>query len=294
MHTELGPVGPTDDTLISAGVDWITAVALEEVSSLKLSLLASTLMRHQVEIGNLKRAWGMAGFTGFAAGQVQFGMRGDETILRLSSGTAEMHWKQLYRESDRVTRIDVQATLRTKLEPRDVIQTHWDEARIDSGKHKRGPSVSLVTSNDGSDTCYLGKRSSCIFGRIYNKGIESKLAEYKRCVRYEVEYKGKASILLARRLAQASSSRSLAVEYIHSFLLTRGVVSPFSSSALHQLIVSRTRTDTLRRLEWLRKQARGSANVIVTQGMGAELLKALGLEIDDRGELRVSGGPTSN
>lgn len=54
---------------------------------------------------------------------------------------------------------------------------------------------------------------------------------------------------------------------------------------------SRGRTDLDRKLLWLAKAAKGSAKLCIDRGRAADLLNALGLQIDSEGQL-ITLGPT--
>ena len=59
---------------------------------------------------------------------------------------------------------------------------------------------SLLQTSEHSDTLYIGSRSSDAYGRLYDKGAESKAEAYAGCWRYEVEYKRKPALAKARAL----------------------------------------------------------------------------------------------
>jgi DNA relaxase NicK len=209
--------------IISTGCDWITGVALTPQSHMHMSLWVGQVLDHQKGLGNKVSGWGMAGFSGWSVGHVQAGIRGDEMMVRLSSSCAYLNWKQLYALSDNVTRIDWQVTYRGMPDVRKTIRKAHHSALRWSNKQKRGPSVTLVTSSDGSDTLYLGKRQSDSMGRVYNKGVESKQREFDGCVRAEVEWKGKLAKIAGRRLDDARSPFVAGFNQVCSFFKRRGV-----------------------------------------------------------------------
>lgn len=267
--------------ILDAGCDWITATTKQVNQSASLSLWASQVFKHQRAVGNVPRAWGMAGFSGFACGQIQLGMRGDEFMVRLSGQLAQSNWKELYKRSESITRFDVQVTHRDNRDPRRRIRTHYRQALSHSSKMKRGPYVTLITGNDGSDTLYLGRRTSNVYGRVYNKGVESGDPHFARAVRFEVEFKDNLAMLVARDMAYAGGFVPYAVARTKTFLESRGLSSTFLGDPLSRIRVSSTPTDLERKLEWLRKSCRKSIHAILEKNMGDQLLAALGLEVFD-------------
>jgi hypothetical protein len=274
-----------EGTIISAGCDWITGVAKQEHSSCLLSLWAAEVFRHQKSLGNLERPWGMAGFSGFACGQIQIGVREDEYICRLSSELAQQNWHELYKRCDGVTRFDVQVTHVNTFEARNRIRAHYRQALHFSAKQKRGPYVTLITGNDGSDTLYLGRRTSDQYGRIYNKGVESGVPAYHNAVRFEVEFKNQLAVSVARQMSSYAGHAPYAVARTNAFLEVRGLSSPFLGVPLSPIGVSSSHTDLEQKLDWLSKSCSKSIHAILEHGMGQQLLDALGVEIFN-GELR--------
>lgn len=220
-------------TIISAGCDWITGVTTEEHSSCLLSLWAAQVYKHQKALGNLERPWGMAGFNGFACGQIQLGMRNEEYICRLSSDLAQNSWRELYQRCDNVTRFDVQVTHRNGVDVRRRIRRHYQQALRYSARMKRGPFVTLITGNDGGDTLYLGRRTSDQYARIYNKHVESKLDVFLGCVRYEVEFKNRLAMMVARQMSASGGHVPYAVARSDAFIRKRGLLSPFKIGRAH-------------------------------------------------------------
>ena len=294
MTAEASPENPSREVNNSTssglswwpGVDWITGVGLDPNTAWSMSQWASEMLTVELRKGNIRKSWGMAGFNGIACGQVQYGERNDEVIVRLSSEAAACSWRKLYQLSSSVTRLDVQVTVWSKLRPRNVVRNCHRKALRRSASLKRGPSVRLITSNDGSDTVYLGSRLSDVFGRIYNKGAESKLKYYEGAVRYEVQFQRKLVNVAVRRLAAKQNERDGVTEQVSGFFEARGCrLGILGEGIVNRL--PRSRTDTRRRLEWLGKAVRGSAQLLVSHGLGDEMLDQLGLYISADGKLEV-------
>jgi hypothetical protein len=218
----------SDAVILQSGIDWITVTTADPHRGLHLALWASGLLTHQLRLGNIRKPWGMSGFKGHQVGQVQLGHRGDECILRLSSETAATNWRKAYQLSENCSRIDLQVTHRDHRCARSRIRKHYREALRHSAKQKRGPFVTLITGNDGSDTLYLGRRESNIYCRIYAKGVESKDRYLEESVRYEVEIKNRLALLLCRAIAANGSDTDHAIVQVSQLCESRGVVHPFT------------------------------------------------------------------
>lgn len=177
--------------LISAGVDWFTGTARSTEAVDSLRAVALGLAEVQLHDGFYGRPWRQSGYEGFAVGHVQYGERDDGCCIRLGSNVADAHWHRCFAFAENVTRLDVQSTWRFKSEVGPLIQKHYGEILRRNKRFKKAPAVSMLVDGTGGRTVYSGRRSSDCFGRIYDKGRESKSPSFDRCVRYEIELKGK-------------------------------------------------------------------------------------------------------
>lgn len=288
--------------LLDIGVDWLTATCHDKQRGVRMGLLAVDLMRREEVLGCNVKSWGMAGYQGWSTGSVQTGERDDSIIIRLGSDRAKSNWKLAYNESDGVSRLDCQYTIRTGLAPDRLIKKHYRAAKTHLNKDRRPGTVSLFTSSDGSSTLYLGKRTSEQFGRIYDKGAESGLEEYDGAVRYEVEFKGERAKQVAAMLGESSNEYLEVSVRVNTFFEDRGVYPPQPSIDIKGrelpanfcfpcdlLPIRRNLTTAERKCRWLSKSVQPFAVDLVNSGQGELLLYSLGLYIDkSTGELRVS------
>jgi hypothetical protein len=176
--------------LVHCGCDWITVTTQGGIQSSHLFEAGQFLIREAVTQGNQKKPWSMSGFHGYKAGCAQVGTREKEVMVRLSSDFAHQYWKEVYDDADNCTRFDVQATFRVSAPVGPLIKRHFDQAKRVCQKRLRAPTLSALYTNNGPSTLYFNRRISESFGRIYDKGAESKLDHWRDCIRYEVEFKG--------------------------------------------------------------------------------------------------------
>jgi len=218
--TDLAEVNPE---LVHCGVDWITVTASGGEKALHLYEAGALLCREAVSLGNKKSGWSMSGFGGWSTQGVQFGRRGEEAIVRLSSDLSRELWKEVYDDSDNCTRIDVQATFRVGCEVTPVINRHFAQAKRMGQGRRRTPTVSMLSTNNGPSTLYLNRRCSEAFARIYDKGAESKLKEFENCIRYEVEFKGDEARRVSAYLRNQKAHQLVAGRMAIDFLARKGV-----------------------------------------------------------------------
>lgn len=264
--------------VIEAGIDWLTVTAADIRNANKMEIRALRIMREERLAGNEERAWSMSGFVGRMCGGVQFGLRHNEVLVRLTGSTADAHWSKFARICDNCSRIDLQVTVRHTQDAPKVIAKHYKDARKHSSKSERGPSVSIFVSNNDSSTLYLGSRQSDVYIRIYDKGAESGLDHYSQSLRYEVELKNELAYAMLNRLRSQSSWRSMVVQYVQTWSTARGVGARWSTGDMELLCSPRTRSTADRRLGWLRANVRGTVKFLMDHGRGPDCLTALGLD----------------
>jgi DNA relaxase NicK len=261
------------------GVDYITLTTKSQKQSTVMLALAHPLAKSEAKRGNLVKCWAMSGFNGFAVGQLQFGMRDNEAIVRLSGSLAALEWFDFYQRSDNVTRIDLQVTERLGHDPTiRVLQEHKATKRFAKLRSNQ-LRVALWCSNDGGATCYLGSRQSNLFARIYNKAVESGIPQYQNCVRYELEVKGRMTKPYLQDLTSGKQVGHIVFTRVKEFITKRGGVCPrWPETQPTTLCWYQKSTDLDRKLSWLRNAVRDSVSILREHGREREALSALGLQ----------------
>jgi DNA relaxase NicK len=263
-------------TLESSGVDWLTATAYRNPSRSRFYELGKDLIATQASYGCEMRDWRAGGYHGQQCGGVAFGVRHDTWILKLSSDAARDHWHDATRESTNVTRIDLQLTIRLVSPNTNFFATQRERAL----KHRRGrgrrANVTLISSSMDGDSLYLGKRSSSLYARVYDKGKEQKTERAGVLVRQEVEAKAEAVKPLVEQLNQSASVESecarLVASYMESFAIQtiRG-----GANFLWGARGRATRPDA--GLHWLRSSCAPTVKRLADCGRLDEVLDALGI-----------------
>ena len=269
------------DVLCNVACDYLTSLSTEVGGQNPHHTQATALFRVEADRGNEIRPWGMSGFKGWKCGHVELGTRDDLFMCRLSGEAAANSWLRMVHLCGRVTRIDVQATIKTGCGPTERIDFHRDEALAFCRAHDDRPVARWIRDNRKGYTLYLGSRESNVFGRIYDKHAREQLDHFLGCVRYEVQFNSRLANSVAFVLArQASPSLGMA-GYIRSFLQERGVSPPAVEFSQLTPCVPRSRTDAEKKLEWIRTSVRPSVLNLIALGKGAQVLEALGLVTED-------------
>lgn len=273
-----------------AGVDWITLSGMGGSTTEELAWRSDRLLQEEFRQGNTKRPWGMAGFNGWKCGHVQYGFRGDEVIVRLGGEVAAEHWRQLHGVSDNCSRIDLQVTVNTGEDPSMVIRRAYQRARLWARGQPKAGGVSILETTNGPSTIYFNRRVSDRFGRIYDKGAQSKIEAFRGAVRWEVEFKNRAARFISTTLSGVSEDGPLCVDQVDGFMSkrraswTNGVRRqpqyldvPTLQSADTIGSCFGSVSDSSRQLAWLRSNVSRTVQQLLDRGLGEEALTALGL-----------------
>jgi DNA relaxase NicK len=222
--------------------------------------------------------WTFSGYQGFRTRGLQWGERPDSTIVRLSSDEARWNWWEFYELSENVTRVDWQVTHRAALSPFKRVLAHHRQARKYWRKRRDGPTITMITDDRQGATLYLGKRSSRLLLRCYNKHAESMDQRYEGCVRYEVEMKGELGKFMMLKLSSGIDPLPGIVSQVHQMFHERGVVPEFAKEVLPFACEwSRKATDVDRKRLWLRNQVQPTVSFLIGRLGMAAVAEDLGL-----------------
>ena len=263
------------------------------------------MVQQEQEAGEKWRSFRWSGYAGEMCGSAAFGRRHDSQIVRLSSKVAREFWAQAFALSTNVTRLDLQVTVLPKNGPTQRLAQHHRQLRRKNRGVGRPAKFKVWYGPDGPEAAVLGKRVSDWFGRIYDKGLESGLAEYQGALRYEVELKRKVALVHANGLERSESEAQYCARVISAFVLKRALRIPTWVFDLEELTavsgaiancLSCTESPsesadarssgsyasigqgrTRKRLTWLHNAVRPSVHELLDQSQEVEVLSALGL-----------------
>lgn len=270
-------------TLIDCGVDWFTTTATDHDTSTLLLLKADNIRFQEEHLGFYTKPWSMCGYSGWRCGRLEFGVRADGAIVRLSSALAALEWWNLYQITWRCSRIDLQATLRCENAPEAEILVGWSRATGFYEGRNDGPKITMWSDNDGGATLYLGKRTSGLYFRAYNKHAQSGDDFFQNCVRVELEIKGdltQSAIdnLLADSTVQAQLLGQLGNYMENHGLWTKSLLANPRSYYERRIPAK----DSTQSLEWLARQVKPTVAKLLELGLLNEVLDSLGLPKFDR------------
>jgi len=268
----------TDSQLVDCGIDYFTTTAIDPPTSKLLLLHAEQLCYKEEKAGFFISPWRMKGYSGWQCGRVQWGWREDGAIVRFSGSLAASEWFTLYQDTERCSRIDLQATYRLVGHPKlAVSEIHTETSNYFAGL-RGGPKITLWTDNRDGATLYLGCRQSSVYFRAYNKEAESGDEAYKSCIRLELEIKGGLTSSVIAYLLGSEFVGAGILALLAQYMTDRGISSNLPPGARGSFYEPpELATDEVKSLRWMAEACRPSVERLIERGRMVQVLDALGL-----------------
>ena len=224
----------------------------------------------------------MAGYAGESSGRIRYGQNPTGTVVAISGALADELAVEALSYAHNCSRIDLAVT--TRHTPGDLqlakrLAAEYDGWRAHS---RKPPTPTLIDGRGLGDTLYLGRRTSDRYVRLYNKGLESKSAQYLDCWRLECEYKGVTAASVAAAAAGAADRLAWVAAELRVWLLSHGLHPwwPDSCDRVSNRSFHR-RADADSRLAWIDAQVMPSLRWLVGDGLlSPELLETVQGQLD--------------
>lgn len=270
------PIG----NLEGAGVDYLTCTARDVAPSRQFYRIADQWWSEHPEEGPLDVDAYFRSYRGRQTASLFVGTRADGTLLRASGRAAWDLGIQPAASASNVSRLDLQATVRTSQRTRDLAGYAYRSLRPRALRGGRAHTVTLITTNKGGSTLYLGRRSSDRYARLYDKGVESNCAPPRTLWRYEVELKRDVAYQTAQALAKADSLSREASAMVHHHFLSRGVAPHYRPASAAQVpSLGLHRSNLERRLRWLAISVRPVITAVRGHVSDVTLARLVGLSV---------------
>jgi DNA relaxase NicK len=180
-----------------------------------------------------------------------------------------------------VTRLDLQVTVTFNEVQKRMIVKAYNRALKAPKVRGRRPEYKLITNSREGDSLYFGRPQSDIVGRMYDKGIESKLAPAGKIVRWEVQMRRDAAKLTAARMMESETPDTLAGASVAEHFRRRQITPPrFEITEVDGARVV-SRSDNAGRMAYFRVVVSKMVEKCLTTYTRDEVIEALGLELDD-------------
>jgi len=265
----------------NACLDWVTLVGEDADGETKPMKEAVNVMESLVKEHGQWKTFKMQGFVGQTCGPVSAGFKGDNFIIRISGQAADEIDVLIPSFAEcKPTRVDYQVTV--KLQKPDKGLASRTFAILEKSNGLQGPKRFLAFFTSTSDTLYVGKRTSPVMLRLYDKTPDVNIANGTKDPpgsfwRYEVEYKRQYAKVAFDTWLESKNRTELIEGTVSSEFLKRGAPS-FGSvqadgTALKAYIAPTTVNSNL---AWLKTTVRPVFQRLIESGLEQEALMALG------------------
>jgi DNA relaxase NicK len=185
-------------------------------------------------------------------------------------------WYDASNHSRKATRIDLQVTWPTTDDPGEYIREMYVAGKLHKPLNGRPPELTLTDTPSGAKMLTVGNRQSLLYGRMYDKYRESKMPEYAKCVRWEVEVKAEQAVDLTAYMREHRTESATTRAIVNQFWKARGM-TPFweTYEALEEAPpVKRSRTDETK-IAWLAAQVNPTLTTLKEHGRLESAIRAL-------------------
>jgi len=264
--------------ITSSGLDWLTFTAVTQPYVESLYYTSRMVYGILKETGYRRKDWSAMGYNGFSAGPLKYGERNKvEAIMILSGEAADVFGFRPKLEIDRVTRTDVQVTVRVNPPiPNAAYLTHQNlQARYKDAKKR--PFLSLLQSTTG-ETLYVGKRDGEVSLRFYDKSNDMGEAEQGTCWRYEVQYRRKKAKAAYGIIRKHTEPHLASIGLVGAEFKKRHIIPGFGSkSDITAIEMGRVVATTDGQLKWLEKCVAPVISQLVMAGFEEQVYSSLNL-----------------
>lgn len=241
--------------LIDAGIDYVRVTSSDTRAKVRMGEYFARVAQRDAKLGYKVVKGGCFGFYGHKTRHALYGDKKEWALLQASGYEAKGGLK-LAHEGIQASRVDLQLTYRVETGMvENTIREAYRAACAHEAPERRHMKVSMIEQRAKAQTVYLGSRASDVFFRIYDKFEESGKEEYRDCVRFELELKGRASKALWQQLSNGCMSLLQALEMVVHMLAERGVMVPNQDiQDMDILLPPRQKTSEESTAAWLKKQ----------------------------------------
>lgn len=264
-------------TVISAGVDWLTATRKHGVDAQPFLDVGKRILDEERAAGGDVKPATLRDYVGHRGRGFYVGSRPSDDIIQLSGPRCPPLAKEVTQASSNVSRLDVQVSVWTHGEQPTIGRDQFEHLRSLPPSRGRPRKYSLIQSHPQGETLYVGTRTSDQFGRVYDWTSAHEMGDAATVWRFEVEFKRFLARGWANTFVSTSSPENLARNIVHSWFLDRSLHlawSPGDSAPDAQRPLQETSRDPL---AWIETSVSKTVARLITQHGLHRVVIALGL-----------------
>lgn len=273
----------TDHTIQSVGVDYFVATTKKDEVGERWY---ERFVKHTDESGGKLdpvKDWQNRWYKGRSCAKVYWGQSQTMGYIVMAQGAiANDLWVDLVpKTSYNVTRVDLQVTCKLERPKPDWASVVYERASANNSR-----SSTLVQSSRGGSTCYIGSRHSDQFGRIYDKGVQSRQAEPGIMWRYECQIMKPRALPLTKSMyesiTKAGADQASEIQgYVYRWFNARSITTLFTERPSRLVAeVGKSVSTADKKLIWLRSQVQPTVRNLIAAGHLKDTIDALGVSYD--------------
>lgn len=274
--------------IVNSGLDWYTATTISERVGYAWYEVFNKYREKQISGGRgWLEEWKNLGYTGLECEGLSWGYSPRHGYIMIArSVVAENTWRKVLPIARNITRLDLAVTCKLPKPVPDLVDKTFAVTRLI--KQRR---YDMRQNSRGGSTLYVGSRQTDQFGRLYDKGVESKSYNPGVLWRYEVELKKPRSLVMAKRIYEqfqkGISTELSIIGYVWDWFDGREVRPLFRRSGCNMVVeVEKRITSADKKIAWLRSQVGPTVQKLIALGHHKQIVDALGLDAEQLEELR--------
>src|SRR6185503_9141941 len=187
------------------------------------------------------------------------------------------HWPTVGKYATNASRLDVQSTVRINMPTIHFAERCESQALRFEEKHKQGRQIELRRNSKKGKTVYVGSPKSDRLIRIYDKGKESKLAEFESCWRAECQFNKRLAWTMLDRLRNWQCQSTFAQRVVVDSLEKTGIRWKAILAKPESLrMPARPESRLEQKLTWLKSQVAPTVSLLLEHYDLETIMRSLG------------------
>lgn len=239
-------------TIVSTGVDTLTCSADKGERGAHLLALAKSLQLAECRKGSKLSPFKRAVYSGVQSSHVAWGEKKDRWLVELRGRWAHDWWNSILPLADKVSRVDLEVTVRQEPYDRDMALRLWRDDREKASQRGRPANFRLIAEAAGGTTLYVGNSASRYQGRLYEANYKHPKEGMEDCWRYEVQSRRERAAQMALLARGCGELQPFVQAAVHRHFAKRGVQPIYDSRTDVEVApLPERETDKAKSLAWL-------------------------------------------
>lgn len=238
--------------VILTGPDTITCSAPFAENRAELYAVGRLLVDQEKKAGAKVSPFKRGPYRGYTTPGAAWAVARGRVLVELRGATAHEWWAATLPLADKVSRLDLEVTVRQQPYDHDMALRLYLGDRENARQRGRPAKFRLEGESDGGSTLYIGKGASRYQARLYEAGYKHPKQGMDEAWRYEVQTRRERAQQVADLLSGAKDAPSFVQAAVHKHFVRRGVDPIFDPSIDVEIApLPKAETDSERSLRWL-------------------------------------------